>query len=405
MLLLVTTNPAKYEPFHELLKRLRIELTPPKAELPELQCLTFAEAIAHKARTTAQSFGHPVLVDDAGLILEAYESFPGPLTSVVLSSLGQPGLQKLLNGVSNRASMQCHIGWWGKKGLRTWSGVVKGRLDLSRTASNKRMLLSDLFVPDTGQAPDALPHRARALAELESAAFELHLESSPDTARDEFTCPSGAAHQCPFCIEIEGTGQSIFSDMLGERLASRVLYQDEDFVVMPPLGQFIEGGLLLLSRQHMLSFSWLSPEKYARLERLLNVIRKELTARWGVAPIVFEHGPAPDRSKGVCCVDHAHFNIFPAAVEVRPHLTGRMNMPIQSLDQMARLRGSEFGYLLVEENDGSMRAYDGHMVPTQLVRRIITSQLGMSQRWHWQDYPGYDELIATYKTLQNRIRL
>jgi XTP/dITP diphosphohydrolase len=405
MLTLVTTNPAKYEPFAEDLARMRLQLSAPKTEIPELQSLTFAEALAHKAKAMAQVFGRPVLVDDAGLSLEAYAPFPGPLTSVVLRSLGQAGLQRLLTGVSDRATMECHLGWWNNDRLRSWSGSVAGRLDLARKAPNPRMLLSSLFVAEAGAGPGTLLHRAHALAQLESCAFELHLETTPEPAPDEFVCPRQPFHQCPFCIELEGTGQSIFSEMIRDRLPSRVLYQDEDFVVLPPIGQFMEGGLLLLSREHILSFAHLAPEKFARLEQLLAVIRRELAARYGVRPLVFEHGPAADRSKGVCCVDHAHFNIFPAKVLVHPHLTQRMSVSLKSIEQMPQLRRAEFGYLFVQENDGSMQAYDGHLVPTQLVRRIITTQLGLPQRWHWKDYPGYDELLATYQALEGRIRL
>jgi diadenosine tetraphosphate (Ap4A) HIT family hydrolase len=174
---------------------------------------------------------------------------------------------------------------------------------------------------------------------------------------------------------------------------------------MPPLGQFIEGGLLVLSRQHFPSFAYLPPDKLERLGHLLTVIRRELAALYGTAPVIFEHGSAPQRSKGVCCVDHAHFNIFPAKVLIDPHLTQRMSVRLQQLQDMIRLRRAEFGYLLVLENDGSIRGYDGQLVPTQLVRRIITAQLGLPERWHWKDYPGTQELLATYNALHGKIRL
>src|SRR5438477_7827378 len=140
MLTLVTTNPSKYEPFAKELERLRISLAAPKNQVPELQSLTFAEALAHKAKAMTEMFGRPVLVDDAGLVLEAYKPFPGPLTSVVLRNLGQPGLERLLKGVSDRATMECHLGWWNGQELRTWAATVPGRLDFSRPVANGRML-------------------------------------------------------------------------------------------------------------------------------------------------------------------------------------------------------------------------------------------------------------------------
>jgi ATP adenylyltransferase len=267
------------------------------------------------------------------------------------------------------------------------------------------MLLTELFIPDEFAPPGLLPHRGKALAALQSSALELHLETTPTIASDDSDCGLQAVHQCPFCSELEGTGQNIFSEMTRDRLASRVVYEDDDFIVMPPLGQFVEGGLLLLTRQHILSFSHLSQTRFARLEQLLTVIRGELAARWGVPPLIFEHGPAPQRTKGVCCVDHAHFNIFPARVEVRPHLAQRMSLPLTSISELSKLRNAEFGYLFVQENDGTRSAYDAELVPTQLIRRIITTQLGLPERWHWKDYPGLDELVATYNALQGRIRM
>ncbi|MDE3150372.1 MAG: non-canonical purine NTP pyrophosphatase, partial [Acidobacteriota bacterium] len=94
MLTLLSSNPAKYEPFRAQLERLRVELRPPPGPLPELQTPSFAEALAAKARAASALAGYPVLVDDAGLVLEAYRPFPGPLTSTVLRSIGVAGLQR-----------------------------------------------------------------------------------------------------------------------------------------------------------------------------------------------------------------------------------------------------------------------------------------------------------------------
>jgi inosine/xanthosine triphosphate pyrophosphatase family protein/diadenosine tetraphosphate (Ap4A) HIT family hydrolase len=421
MLTLVTSNAAKFRPFACELERLRITIESPMEPLPEIQSLSFIETLSAKSRAAATQFGRPVLVDDTGLMLEAYPSFPGPLTSTVLRSLGVPGLKRLLTGTSDRATMQCHLGCWLDGALRNWTGTVTGRIDLSRPHQDERMLLTDLFVPDpifTGDTKNRhapkndlvvgqplLLHRARALAALETDVFKLHLETSPRRTWSSAVCATRAGYDCPFCAEFDGDGLGIFGNMMGDRLPSRVLYEDDDFIVMPPLGEFMEGGLLLLTRKHILSFAHLPQDQFERLERLLKVIGQVLVRHWGVAPLIFEHGPAADSSKGVCCVDHAHLNIFPAAVSIHPNLAKRMNFPIGSLSELARLKWAEFGYLLVEENDGSRHVYDGQNVPTQLVRRIITAHLGRPERWHWRDYVGQDELLATFNSLQGQIRL
>jgi inosine/xanthosine triphosphate pyrophosphatase family protein/diadenosine tetraphosphate (Ap4A) HIT family hydrolase len=452
MLTLVTSNPAKYAPFTRDLERLRLAIEPPAQPLPEIQSLIFTETLTAKARAAAALFGRPVLVDDAGLVLEDYAPFPGPLTATVLRSLGPKGLGRLLAGASNRAVMECHLGCWINGALRSWTGAVRGRIDLSRPPRDKRMPLSDLFIPDASEAGrtsvqraepgaaakraragsskatvpllsrgapgtkapalqgarpghSALLHRALAIAALEKDIFELHLETAPPEMGGTAACAPRSGYNCPFCAEFQDDGLSLFASMMGDRLPCRVVYEDEYFVVMPPLGEFMEGGLLVLSREHVLSLAHLPPAQFDRLERLLKAIQRALAKRWGAAAVVFEHGPAPDLGKGVCCVDHAHLNIFPAPVHVHPHLAARMNLSVGPLSELAKLRRAEFGYLFVQENDGSRRAYDGQNVPTQLVRRILTAQLGLPKRWHWRDYVGRDELLATYNALKGQIRL
>ncbi len=404
MLTLATSNAAKYAPLAATLQRLRLELEPPPGPMPELQLPSFGEALEAKAKAANALFQRPVLVDDAGLVLEAYPGFPGPLTSAVLRGIGAAGLRRLLDGCSLRAAMECHLGIWLDGTMRKWSGRAEGLLDFSRRVSNPRMLLSDLFVPDSSDGE--LPHRALALAALEKDAFELHLAFSAAQARPaaEVPCPVPST-QCPFCAEFENDGLSIYAEMMGSKLPSRIVYEDEDFIIMPPLGEFIEGGLLLLSRAHIPSFAYLAPKRLERLERLLAATCAAVEQRWGVRPLVFEHGPAAERSKGVCCVDHAHLNLFPARVHLHPHVRSRMHCELGAWTELPKVRNAEFGYLCLQENDRTLRAYDGEGVPTQLVRRIITQELGIPERWHWRDYPGQAELIATYEALKGQIRM
>ena len=280
MLTLVTSNSAKYVPFATELERMRIVLKAPPEPLPEIQASDFEVALTAKAKAAAAMFGCPVLVDDAGLVLDAYDAFPGPLTAAVLARIGRVGLARLLSGVTNRGRMECHLGWWVNNSLRRWSGSAPGHLDLSGVAvdaggrqapqsASQPMLLSQLFVPDDGGRPGLLLHRARALAALERDIFGVHLELERLAPAEDSVAPAepttGTCFSCPFCAEFEEDGLSTFASLMGQRLDSRVVYEDEHFVVMPPLGEFMEGGLLLLSRAHVLSFAHMPEAHFARL--------------------------------------------------------------------------------------------------------------------------------------------
>ena len=196
MLTLVTSNPRKYAPFASELEGWRVDVQAPLAPLPEIQSLSFEEVLTAKAQAAAQMFGRPVLVDDAGFVLKAYEPFPGPLTSATAQCLGAKGLERLLQGVSHRASMECHIGCWIDGELLHWTGRVEGNIDFSHVPHDGRMILSDLFIPDNGQASASLPHRTMALRQLGEAIFDLHLRTAslPESCFPRFIQPMPLLH-------------------------------------------------------------------------------------------------------------------------------------------------------------------------------------------------------------------
>lgn len=64
---------------------------------PQSDCV---ESIARAKAVAAQRAmgGQPVLVQDAGLVIEALRGFPGPYTKYILQTIGVQGLLKLLEG-------------------------------------------------------------------------------------------------------------------------------------------------------------------------------------------------------------------------------------------------------------------------------------------------------------------
>jgi len=81
----VTTNPGK-------LREAREYLDGPVAQLDfdttEIQSDDLGEIAAHKAREAYRHAGEPVIVEDAGLFIEALDGFPGPYSAYVEDTLG-----------------------------------------------------------------------------------------------------------------------------------------------------------------------------------------------------------------------------------------------------------------------------------------------------------------------------
>lgn len=172
-----TTNPDKLAEAKTVLRGVGFEVEGVSLELIE-PMVAGMEAIAqHKARQAGACLARAVVVDEAGLFLEAYDRFPGPFTKFVMRSLGYEGLARLLNGCSRRAEFRSVLAYWSPDAeVQLFWGSCQGTL-LAEPRGPERAAtpLSRIFVPDGYAQPMALldpealqatSHRARALQRL-----------------------------------------------------------------------------------------------------------------------------------------------------------------------------------------------------------------------------------------------
>lgn len=200
---------------------------------------------------------------------------------------------------------------------------------------------------------------------------------------------------CPLCVEFYGEGDSIFHQLIDEGLESRVIRSTDKFLVFPPLGQFLEGSLLFATREHIISFAHIPHGYYGECEEFLNEIVDMVTEHYEV-PIVFEHGPMTDNNKGTCCVDHAHFNIFPVNIDIHGYLKEKFSYKkIESLKELQEQKIKNKPYLFVQDNNKDRYIYEVEVIPSQYIRQIIAKELGIGNRWHWRSYIGEQEFMDT----------
>src|ERR671916_3020012 len=123
----VTTNDHKRR---EAERILGVELERAAPDIPEVQALDFTEVAAHKARSAHAALGrppHPVLVEDSGLVIGAWNGLPGALTKWFLASVGHRGLLEMLCGEDRRARAVCAVAVADSRGeVRGFEGGVWG---------------------------------------------------------------------------------------------------------------------------------------------------------------------------------------------------------------------------------------------------------------------------------------
>ncbi len=207
---------------------------------------------------------------------------------------------------------------------------------------------------------------------------------------------------CAFCTKLnrkEDKGD--IEDLTS--LTNRVVYETENFVVIPSLGQIVEGYLLVMPKGHYLSIGEVPPENYLELEAVQKRVRKVLTENYG-APVFFEHGAVSPSKRGGCCVDHAHLHALPVQIELIEIVAKHFHFT--KIDGFHPLKSS-FNrgepYLFVEENSGERFLFQiPDVIPSQYLRQIVARELGKPERWDWRSYPGWEEIRGTINRLNGK---
>ena len=108
MLRYVTTNEGKVREAEEYLD----EVAALDYDYPEIQADSLEAVAAHGARRAYDYAGEPVIVDDAGLYIEAFDGFPGPYSAYAEDTLGVERVGRLARSEdATRAQFRCVVAY------------------------------------------------------------------------------------------------------------------------------------------------------------------------------------------------------------------------------------------------------------------------------------------------------
>lgn len=140
-------------------------------EIPEHRSNDIAEISREKVRYAYSQLNTPLIVDDTGFFIDALEGFPGPYAAYVLKSIGNAGILKLMDGISDRdARFTTGIAYADKYGIEVFTGTLEGKIALSPRGNNGfgydpifeigEKTLAECSIEEKSR----ISHRARALS-------------------------------------------------------------------------------------------------------------------------------------------------------------------------------------------------------------------------------------------------
>ncbi|MBW7991140.1 MAG: HIT domain-containing protein [Planctomycetes bacterium] len=169
-----------------------------------------------------------------------------------------------------------------------------------------------------------------------------------------------------------------------------ILYESDNFVVVPSLGAMIEGWLLVVTKNHYICMGAIPEHLWSELQHVLEHATKVITSKYA-APTLFEHGPATEGLHVGCGIDHAHLHIVPLQfnlLESSKKSEELARCDWSKLDSMwpslAQLHQSSESYIFIAEpHQTPFRATVSDAVPCQSLRRIIARELAIPAQYDY----------------------
>lgn len=212
---------------------------------------------------------------------------------------------------------------------------------------------------------------------------------------------------CGFCAEIRDLPQD--NNLMQTHitpatgLKNRIVYETAHFQVIPTLGAFVEGYVMVVSKDHYDCVGKLPPEQIRELEQVVEEMERRIRSRYGTQTVCFEHGSVSCTNRFGGCINHAHLHIVPCGAslvyQVREYdltLT-----PITALDALAEYGRDGRPYLYFRDVDAQQYLITGLCVISQFFRMLLARHHGVGEYWDWRQNLYMENIPRTIEALKD----
>ncbi|MCB2182986.1 MAG: HIT domain-containing protein [Desulfobulbaceae bacterium] len=206
--------------------------------------------------------------------------------------------------------------------------------------------------------------------------------------------------KCSFCAEFTSDKfYNLFYELVGanKSLQSRILFKNNDFVVIPTLGSLCPGYLLILPKKHFVSVGSMPNEYYQSLCKLLGNVKEIIQEKYFSNVIAFEHGAVSANYLGGACCDHAHIHVVPyngnllSSFQIRKFQIDEI-FTFSSLSESVK---NDKPYLFYQSQSNRMYMITADRIPSQMIRKIIAEKNGIPDKWDWRENLFEANIIKT----------
>jgi ATP adenylyltransferase len=185
-------------------------------------------------------------------------------------------------------------------------------------------------------------------------------------------------------------------------LGNEPVARNMSFEAWPSWGPVTEGHVIVVPRDHVFSFAQLSPGDLVAAETFVREVEQRVAGVYGQT-CLFEHGANVAGSAVGCSVDHAHVHVVPWGGDfISAARDDYASLSWHNVPDFSGLPADE-PYLFVRDARGNAAVGTGSGIPSQALRRTLTSRMGRSDSWDWKTHPNTRTLTRTRSRLAMEI--
>lgn len=130
-----TGNKFKLQTARHILGPLGLEVEGKKLDLPEIQADTIEEVAKFSSEYASKKLNESTLKNDSGLVIPALKNFPSAYTKYVEETIGEDGILKLMQGITDREAYFLEVLAYTEKGKEpvVFVSKTKGTIALEKS--------------------------------------------------------------------------------------------------------------------------------------------------------------------------------------------------------------------------------------------------------------------------------
>ena len=188
---------------------------------------------------------------------------------------------------------------------------------------------------------------------------------------------------------------------------SRIVYESQHFLVVPTVGEFITGYLLIIPKRHTMSLAEFTEVEFSEFLQVLDDVRYILDLTYKTSDfLIFENGTGKSgKGKAKDSIVHAHIHIAPSRLTVNKikDISG-FHFDTIKYDEIPQF--ANHSYLLIKDFDDSwaISSNPNLYIPRQYIRQLLAEEHEITgNQWNWREYPFYELITQTKQEISTAL--